>query len=163
MDFKVSGLQELEKRLIEIGTVAGTKAMRSALFTATKPILEQAQATAPTRSGALKQALARTFSVNAKAVPQFGDFGVSSGGSLFSVSVGPKVKNRTAIALYNLVYKRRRPRRGIYHGHFLEFGTKRGTKATHWLERALRSRASEATTKFAEALKKRIEAATRKR
>jgi HK97 gp10 family phage protein len=159
MDIQVRGLKELEDRLVGMGTVAGTKAMRSAMFTATKPILDQAKATAPTRSGALKQALARTFSVKTNA----GSFFSSGEGSKFNVSVGPKVRNRTAVALYNLVYKPRRPRKGIYHGHFLEFGTKRGTKATNWLRNALQSQAPRAVAKLAEALKKRIEAAAKKR
>lgn len=159
MDIQVRGLKELEQRMLEIGRVAGTKAMRSAMYTASKPILDSAKATAPKRSGALAQALTRTFGVKTSA----GNLFSSGSGSRFSILVGPKTKNRTAIALYNLVYKRKRPRRGIYHGHFLEFGTSRGTKATHWLRNALQANASQATAKLAEALKKRIEAAARKR
>lgn len=158
MTIKVSGLKELQARLREIGAVAGTKAMRSAMFTATKPILDRAKATAPTRSGALKQALSRSFGMKSLG----GGFLFGEGaGTRFAVQIGPKVRNRTAIALYNLIYRTKR--RGIFHGHFVEFGTRRGTRRTDFLKRALESSAPQAVAKLAEALKKRIEAAARKR
>lgn len=160
MDIQVRGLKELEQRLIDMGSVAGAKAMRSAMFTASKPILDHAKATAPKRSGALAQALSRTFQSKRLSASTLFSAGE---GTRFDVFIGPKTKNRTAIALYNLVYKRKRQRRGIYHGHFLEFGTKRGTKATHWLEKALKATANRATELLAVTLKKRIEAAARKR
>jgi HK97 gp10 family phage protein len=159
MTIKVYGLKELQDKLVEIGSVAGTKAMRSAMFTASKPILDRAKANAPTRSGALREALSRTFAIKSLGGYRFGD----GPGSRFSILVGPKVKNRTAIALYNLVYRPRKPRRGIFHGHFLEFGTRRGTRRTDFLKRAIEASASEAVNKLAEALKKRIEAAARKK
>lgn len=160
MTIKVTGLKELQARLIEIGSVAGTKAMRSAMFTASKPILDRAKANAPVRSGALKQAISRTFAVRSMGgAYNFGEVP----GSRFSILVGPKSKNRVAVTLYNLVYKPRRQRRGIYHGHFLEFGTARGTRRTDFLRRAIESSANEAVSRLAEALKKRIEAAARKR
>jgi HK97 gp10 family phage protein len=156
----VRGLKELEARLRDIGSVAGTKAMRSAMFTATKPILDRAKANAPSRSGALRLALSRTFAIKSTGGGLlFGD----APGSRFLIFIGPKVKNRTAVALYNLVYKPRRPRRGIFHGHFLEFGTKSGTRRTDFLKRALESSANEAVRRLADALKKRIDAAARKR
>ncbi len=158
MTVTVRGLKELEARLREIGSVAGTKAMRSAMFTATKPILDRAKANAPVRSGALRLALTRTFSVKSIS----GGF-LEGAGSRFLVLIGPRAKNRTAVSLYNLTYRLRRPRRGIFHGHFVEFGTKRGTRRTDFLKRALETSAAEAANKLAEALKKRIEAAARKR
>lgn len=160
MDAKVRGLAELDRTLAEVGTVAGTKIMRSSMFSATKPLLERAKANAPSRSGALRQALTRTFAVKTNGGNfLFGD----QAGSRFSILVAPKVKNRAAVALYNLVYKPRRPRRGIFHGHFLEFGTARGTKRTDFLKRALLSSASECVATLARVLKRRIEAAARKR
>lgn len=160
MTVTVRGLKELEARLREMGSVAGTKAMRSAMFTATKPILDRAKANAPVRSGALRLALSRTFAVAATGGRLlFGD----APGTRFSILIGPKVRNRTAIALYNLVYKPRTPRRGIFHGHLVEFGTSRGTRRTDFLKRALESSVSESVNKLAEALRKRIEAAARKR
>lgn len=157
---QVRGLKELQERLRELGTVSGSRAMRSAMFTASKPILAKAKATAPVRSGALREALARSFGVKTSSGSII--FGTGAG-SRFSVLIGPKVRNRTAIALYNLVHKRRRPRRGIYHGHFIEFGTRAGTKATHWLRNALESTAGEAVQELARALKVRIDAIARKR
>jgi HK97 gp10 family phage protein len=206
MEIKVHGLKELEDRLREMSAVAGTKAMRSAMFAASKPILDRAKATAPAKSGALREALARTFSVS-KSSGGFGfssrssgfgasiarGFGISLGaeGSRFSILIGPKVRNRTAVALYNLVHKTKR--RGIYHGHFIEFDHRIGSKrtgtlsrartgkgvlratqrgksfglgtvpGTHFLRNALQATASQATAMLAEVLKKRIEAAARKR
>jgi HK97 gp10 family phage protein len=154
----IRGLKELEARLREIGSVAGTKAMRSAMFTATKPILDRAKANAPVRSGALRLALTRTFSIKSIS----GGF-LEAAGSRFSVLIGPRTKNRTAISLYNLTYRLRKPRRGIFHGHFVEFGTSSGTRRTDFLKRALETSVSESVSKLTEALKKRIEAAARKR
>jgi HK97 gp10 family phage protein len=143
---KVTGLKEIQQQLINLGSIAGTKAMRGAMRAATKPLLQKAKATAPSRSGALREALAQTFSVSA-----FGS------GSRFSILVGPKVKNRTAVALYNLIYRTKR--RGIYHGHFLEFGTATGTKATGFLRNALESTAQQCVSLLGSEIKKRIDKA----
>lgn len=160
MKIKVTGLKELQKKMIEIGSVSGTKSMRSAMMVATKPIQGQAKATAPTRSGALREAVGRTFGVRTfGGTFSFGD----SAGSRFSVLIGPKVRNRTAIVLYNLIYKPKRPRRGIVHGHFLEFGTKSGLRATNWLRNALQSQASPSVSKLAVELKNRIEKVAKQR
>lgn len=132
---QVKGLKELQKRMIEIGSVSGTKAMRSAMFVATKPLMEQAKSNtaAFTRSGALRESISRTFGV--KVASGF-IFGSDQAGSRFSILVGPKLKHRTAIALYNLVYRKKRPLRGIFYGHLLEFGHRIGTKKTGYLSRA---------------------------
>lgn len=135
MDIKVTGLKELQKRMIEIGSVSGTKAMRSAMFSATKPLLEAAKANTAkfTRSGAMRESISRTFAI--KVAGGF-IFGSDQAGSRFSILVGPKTKHRTAIALYNLVYKPKRPRRGIFYGHLLEFGHRIGSRKTGILSRA---------------------------
>lgn len=144
---QVRGLKEVQENLLRIGSVTGTRIMRSSMFTATKPTLDKARATTPVRSGALREAMGRTFSAR---------------GSRFSILIGPKIRNRTAIALYNLVYRLRRPRRGIIHGHLQEFGTRTGTRATHWLRRALESTASAAVSLLAATTKKRIESVVKK-
>lgn len=160
MEIKVTGLKELQRKLVEIGSVAGTKSMRGAMMAATRPIQDQAKNTAPVRSGALRQAVGRTFGVRSfGGALSFGD----SAGSNFSVLIGPKVRNRTAVALYNLIYKPRRPRRGIFHGHFVEFGTKSGVRATNWLRNALQSQANQSVSKLAVELRTRIEKVARKR
>lgn len=154
---EVKGLDELRKQLINLGSVAGTKAMRQSMFAATKPLLAQAKAneSRSSRSGALRESLRRSFRIG-KSKGVF-----SEGGSTFTISVGPKTKSRTAIALYNLVYRPKRPRRGIYHGHFIEFGTKTGTQARHHLEHALLSSQVQCTFGLANELRKRIERALR--
>lgn len=148
---KVGGLKELQANLKRLGTVSGTKTMRASLLTATKPILDKAKASAPVRSGALREAEGRTFRVEHEGPT-----------ATFSVFIGPKTRNRTAIALYNLVYRPKRQRRGIIHGHLLEFGTRTGTRATHWLLRSLQSMSSTAINLLAVTLKRRVQDALRK-
>lgn len=151
----VRGLKELDAKLTQLSQVAAQKAMRNAIFAASKPILDQAKANAaawPKGSGAIKESLTRTYSK-----------GLLDTGTKFTVSVGPKAKNRTAIALYNLVYKRRRPIRGIYYGHLLEFGHKDraggDVAAKPFLLPALESKKDEATQILADKLRQNIEKA----
>ncbi len=114
------------------------------MFSATKPLLDRSKVNASAfsrpgakfdgkvSSGALKEATVRSFRTGRTGA-------VLGGGTRFTMTVGPRVKHRMAVALYNLVHKPKRPRRGIYHGHFLEWGTRTGTTARHYLERALRA------------------------
>ena len=150
----VRGLKEVQKQLINLGSVTGTKAMRGAMRAATKPLLAKAKAMAPVRSGALREALAQTFTARS----QSGFFGFGSG-TRFSILVGPRIKSRTAVALYNLVYKPRTPIKGIFYGHFLEFGTATGTERTNFLHNSLLSTFPQCVNLLAVELKKRIEKA----
>jgi len=121
----VTGLRDVEERLQSLGQVAGTKVMRSVLFTASKPIEVHAKANAraligsmdprlPSGSGALEKAIRRVYLRHTG-----GSFG---SGTRFTVSVAPKTKDATAVAIANLVYRRKRPIRGIYWGHLIEWG-----------------------------------------
>lgn len=153
MSVTVKGLAEVDANLKKIGQVAGQKAMRSALYAASKPILDQAKINVPKRSGALQLALTRFYKVGT----------AENTGSRFTVSVGPKAKNRTAIALYNLSYKRRKKVRGIFYGHLQEFEHKdRGggsVPAKPFLLPALRDRFSQSIQILADQLRKKIEKA----
>jgi hypothetical protein len=207
VDAKIRGLVELDRALAEIGAVAGAKVMRSSMFTATKPILDRAKANMPSHSGALREALSRIFAVSKRpgdyefnsrssgfGSGQARGFGISAGdggGSRFSILIGPKVRHRVAIALYNLVHRTKR--KGIYHGHFVEFDHRIGNASTgtlsraqtvagmaraarrgksfgagmvsgkHVLRNALMSASSQAVALLAQTLKKRIEIAAKKR
>lgn len=158
MTIKVYGFKEVQRKLIEIGSVTGTKIMRSSMFTATRPLHDKAKQTAPRRSGALAESIGRTFGVKSGSGILSGD----GDGSRFSILVGPKVRNRTAVALYNLVYKLKRARRGIFHGHLVEFGTVTGTRATNWLKTALLATSTTCTRLLAITTKTRIDQICRK-
>lgn len=122
----IQGLKEIDANLVKLGKVAGAKIMRGSLYAASKPILDQAKANTaawPKGSGALNLALGRRYTVAASDV----------GGSKFSISVGPKVKHRTALALYNLYYKRHV--KGIFYAHLLERGHRKGSSRTGYLKK----------------------------
>lgn len=155
----IKGLKEIDANLAKLGKVAGAKIMRGSLYAASKPILDQAKANTaawPKGSGALNLALGRRYTVAASDV----------GGSKFSVSIGPKVKHRTALSLYNLFYKRSKRLKGIFYGHLLEFGHKDraggDVPAKPFLLRALQSKQSEAVQLLATKLRAAIARALRK-
>jgi HK97 gp10 family phage protein len=115
---KLSGLREVEKELEKLGAREGTRVLRGALFRSAKPIEDEARrraAALPRGSGALEKSIGKRFHAGTKA---------DRLGGIFSVIIAPIRNSRVAIALYNLYYKRRRPARGIFHGHLVEFGTK---------------------------------------
>jgi HK97 gp10 family phage protein len=136
---KVKGLREVERMMLELKGPKATRALRSSMLKACEPIVQQAKDNAPAASGALRQAIARWFVVDGRG--SFLGFELPSLGGRFRVHIGPRLKDKPAIALYNLAHRRRRS--GIYHGHFLERGTST-RPARKFLEPALTSRASEA-------------------
>lgn len=159
MSIMVTGLAELDANLVKLGQVAGAKAMRGALFVASRPILDQAKANIaawPKGSGALSLAMGRRYKTS----------GLDVSGSRFAVTIGPKAKARTAIALYNLSYKRKRPVKGIFYGHLLEFGHKdragHAVAAKPFLLPALQAKQQEAVQLLADKLKQNIERALAK-
>jgi HK97 gp10 family phage protein len=81
-------------------------------------------------------------------------------GGLFTVSIAPIAKSRTAIALYNLFYRSKR--RGIFHGHFAEFGTQRSRKQP-FLKPALDTKGPQAVSILAAEIKKGIDSLLRRR
>lgn len=129
---ELKGLKELEERLLLLGKVAGAKAMRQALFHGSKPILDQAKANVrswPGGSGALYYAMGRTFTV---------ERGGADGGTQFNMAIRPRIRNRVAVALHNIFY--RRGRTGIFYGHLLEFGHRIAHRKTGRLQKRPESR-----------------------
>jgi HK97 gp10 family phage protein len=159
MTIKVTGLKEVEAQLRKLGSKDGTRVLRFAMLQATKPIEEQAKTNAgaiPGGSGALQKSIGKRFVVGrltfSATLPEMG--------GRFSVVIGPLKGNRVAVALYNLFY--RRSRKKIFHGHFVEFGTKR-SRRQKFLEPALNSRAGQAVQNLAGEIKKGIERLLKRR
>lgn len=114
------------------------------------------------RSGALAKAIRRVF------VKRSGlQVGFNSG-SQFVVTVAPKIRDRIAVSLANLVYKRRRPIRGVFWGHLVEWGFthfRSGTKIPGRLifTKALNDTAERAITLFREVIGRKVERAAQGR
>lgn len=62
----ISGLDELDARLRELGTVTGAKALRSALLTTTTPLLRDIKASVPVNTGDLKKSIGRRTKIERK-------------------------------------------------------------------------------------------------
>lgn len=162
---EAKGFREIENRLIALGSKDGTKVIRRALLVAAEPIVEQAKhnvATQSNRSGSLLLSIGRRFVIGAKS--RLSTILPGLGGR-FSATIAPFKGNRVATALHNLVYGR--TRRGIFHGHLVEFEhkTRAGTSvpARPFLEPALRSRARDAVNIFRAEIKVGIERLLRRR
>jgi HK97 gp10 family phage protein len=159
MQIKVSGLKEVEAQLRKLGSKDGTRVLRAAMLRATKPIEDQAKSNAAAiseGSGALSLAIGRRFLIGRQKT--FGP--LPDMGGRFTVSIGPIKKSRTAIALYNLFYGRKR--KGIFHGHFSEFGTKRSRKQP-FLKPALDAKGPQAVSILAAEIRKGIDSLLRRR
>lgn len=167
-DVKLKGLRDIEDRLATLGSVGGEKVMRSVLYAATKPIEAAAKSNAqaligssdpkrPSGSGALAKSIRRVY-LRLR--------GLVSGGQRFTVSVAPKAKDRVAVSLANLVYKRKRPIKGVFWGHLVEWGHKsRGTASVpgrNIFRRAIDSTRATAVGIFEREIARRVERAVRR-
>lgn len=122
MDIKVRGLAEIEAQLKELGSKTGTKILRRAMLTANAPIIDRAKSNAAAirgGSGALRESIGQRFFAGKSST---NELNLPNMGGRFTVQTAPLRKNKTATALYNLYYKRKRPVKGIRHGHLIEFG-----------------------------------------
>lgn len=156
MQIKVSGLKEVEAQLLKLGSREGTKVLRAGMLRATKPIQDAAKANAsviPTGSGALEKSIGRRFEIAGRGV--FAEGLLPNLGGKFNVAIAFLKGSRVAVALYNLFYHPKRKRRGIFHGHFVEFGI-RGP-ARHILKRALDARGSQAVQSLAHEIQRGID------
>lgn len=160
MTIKVTGLREIEAELQKLGSKDGTRVLRAAMMRAAEPIQKQAQMNAaqlPNGSGALEKSIGRRFVIGTqKAAGQF----LPALGGRFAVVIAPLKTNRVAVALYNLFYRRKR--RGLFHGHFVEFGTKRSRKQP-FLAPALNARGPQAVAVLADEIRKGIERLLKRR
>lgn len=130
----VEGLEELREQFSALSDRMQAKALRDAMRGAARPVVQEARARAPVRTGRLRRnIIAKVFS-------------------------GPKTV--TAIIGFRAEGKRGDVRNAFY-GMFLELGTSRMT-ARPMLRPALDAKGGEAVSLFAAALRKAIEAITRK-
>lgn len=121
MEIKVTGLKEIDAQLKALGSKTGTKILRASMLAATKQIVAQAKsnvAAITDGSGALHQAIGARFFIGNRAGN--GESNLPDMGGRFVVKIFPFSRNRTAVALHNLVYGRKR--KGIFYGHLVEFG-----------------------------------------
>lgn len=163
MEITVTGLREVEEKLIALGQKTGTKILRQSMLAAARPILDQAKSNVQSisgGSGALHKSLGMKFYIGKQnfatdnGLPALG----TSGGR-FTVQIAPLKTDRTALALHNLFYGRRR--RGIFYGHLVEFGHRnRGgkgfTSAHPFLLPALNAKGPAAVAALADEIRKRV-------
>jgi HK97 gp10 family phage protein len=145
---RLKGLDQVVKNLEGLKPIAREKVMRSAMFKAMRPVLQAVQATAPRGSGALRLAMARVYlrpSARARA-----------DALAFRVAVAPKPRNRPALALANFSYGRTKRMRGVYWGHFVEFGTKNGIRPGRFMQRALQSNSQQVIDIFTRDIERQI-------
>lgn len=108
INMEVTGLKELEARLLELDALAAQKLLRRA---ARRSLIRlERQATANAESFSRSGALAESIKI-ANVKPR--------GSETVAVQVGPKKKDKRAVALQNIYYRRRR--KGIFYGHLVEF------------------------------------------
>lgn len=117
-DIKVRGLKELDAELAKLGKQDGLRILRRAMLVAADPVEKTAKQNLAKhrRSGSLEQSVGKRFSKGRK---KFSLATLDVLGGVFTVEIGPLRRNRPATALHNLVYGRRR--KGIFHGHLLEW------------------------------------------
>lgn len=120
IDIKIDGLAAIEARLLELDAVASERLLRRAVRRSLIPLEKQATLNANrlSRSGALAQSVKI-----ANARPR--------GQEVVQVQVGPKYRDKRAVALHNVYYRRKR--KGIFYGHIVESGHRIGTSQTGWL------------------------------
>lgn len=145
---RLEGIDQVLRRLEGLSPIAREKAMRGAMFKAMRPVLQAVVATTPRRSGALRLAMKRVY-LRPTARQLVDNLAAR-------VAVAPKARDRRALALANFSYGRTKRLRGVYWGHFVEFGTKRGIKPGRFMQRALQANAQQVIDIFADDIEKQI-------
>jgi hypothetical protein len=147
----VTGFRELDEKLADLKGKQAFRVIKSAMLSSSKVLQEKVSANAAALggSGALAQSIGRRFVADSQ----------ENVGRKFHVYVGPRTKQKTAIALHNLAY--RRTVKGIFYGHLVEKGfTHRSGGAVGekpFLLPALRATQSQVIAEFKDALGRGIE------
>lgn len=113
---RVEGLDNVEKMLNELGTVNGFKALRSGLMAASKPMFLAARANAAATGlkGQDSDAMAAAMSRGTrKDTP-----------TQTTLWIGPRNKNKKALAIYNAFHNRNVKRLNYF--HLVEYGSIHG-------------------------------------
>lgn len=115
VEVNIRGLQELEARLLEFGALTAQRVLRRILRKTATPLQHRAAANAQSigRSNSLA---ASVQTITTK----------RSGENAAQVTVAPRYRSPVAIFVHNAYYERKR--KGIFHGHFLEWGHRIGTR-----------------------------------
>jgi hypothetical protein len=131
------GFKEIDQALADLGPIAGERIMRASLMEAVKPIEERVHQglSFVGGSGALSKATRRVYLRGGSKASG----GIKASATRFVVAVAPKVKDPVAIALANLKYRRKKPIRGIFWGHLLEWGHRVGNRSSGRLNRSKNS------------------------
>ena len=128
---QVTGLKELEKKMIALGPKIGRKALKGALVAGAKIIKKEAQILAPIKTGRLRRAM------YIKTMSKPNPFKENV---IFGVRHGRKMMKKNLDA---------------YYWTFLEFGTKFITKIS-FIQTAFQNKKEQALEKFKEILAKKI-------
>jgi len=130
---RVEGMENVEQMLINLGPVAGFKALRSGLMQASKPLFAAAKATAAATGlkGHGSDAMAAAMSRGTKKVTP----------NITQLWVGPKNKHKKALAIYNSAHGTTLKRLNYF--HLVEWG------AVHMAAQPFMRPAFAATSKIA--------------
>lgn len=145
---RLDGIDQVLRRLEGLSPIAREKALRGAMFKAMRPVLQAVVATTPRRSGALRLAMKRVY-LRPTARQLVDNLAAR-------VAVAPKARDRRALALANFSYGRTKRLRGVYWGHFVEFGTRRGIKPGRFMQRAIQANAQQVINIFADDIEKQV-------
>lgn len=148
---KLSGLRELDKALAEMGSKIGLKALRAGLMAASKPMFLAAKANA-SATGIKGQDAGATAAAMGRWVRKVKP-------TVTVLQIGPKNKNKKALALYNAKHGTKVNR--LRHFHLLEFGSVHGG-AQPFLRPAFDSTKGIVVNRFGRELKAAIEKVRRK-
>jgi HK97 gp10 family phage protein len=128
---QITGLKELEKKMINLGPKIGRKALKGALVAGAKVIKKEAQMLVPIKTGRLRRAM------YIKTMSKPNPFKENV---IFGVRHGKKMSKRDLDA---------------YYWTFLEFGTKFIKKVT-FIQKAFQNKQTKALEKFKEVLANKI-------
>lgn len=144
-DIQIEGLQELERKLLEIESKAGEKELRKALSFSVNPVVKAAKERVPVKTGGLRQAISKFLRKGKNK-------------NVASVFVGIREKNAKAVSLAN--QGRSKPIRGVFYGHIVEKGYGRQSPQP-FLRPALDQEATNVVKRFRDKLKENIDRVTR--
>lgn len=152
-EVEITGLRELEARLLRLQGKVSNTVVRKALRKAGNVVVKAAKAKVEVDSGALRESIG-TIARKGK------------GTNFQTMFVGSRAKNKAALALANAERPSKfrdgttkRNLAGIFYGHMVERGTKRGHAAQPFLRPALDENYGEVVRTFERELKKEIDKA----
>jgi HK97 gp10 family phage protein len=149
VEVKITGLQELEARLKEMGALAGSKLIGRVLRKIAKPMQRQAAA------GALQLRNTGALAASVKIYNRR-----PKGAQVARVAVGSKAKDRTALWLHNTGY--RRQRKGIFYGWMVEKGHG-NAQARPWFGPAVVANEGRAISNFVLEIQKALDKVARRK